>query len=145
MPNGILVEVCLIQSGRLPNNEIYSDLHFTSQCHVLGISFIVACLLLSNQGRASESTQAVEQDVPNNNKTLMTIQETAEYLSMTKEQVMDIIKAEQGSFSASGFFEGKMFPFIKVQDQFLVSRIELELWAQDASSSHRRYINGQMQ
>lgn len=112
---------------------------------ILGISFIVGCLLLSNQWRASESAQVVEQDVPNNNKTLMTIQETAEYLSMTKEQVMDIIKAEQGSFSASGFFEGTMFPFIKVQDQFLVSRIELELWAQDASSSHRRYINGQMQ
>lgn len=34
---------------------------------ILGISFIVGCLLLSNQGRASESTQAVEQDVPNNN------------------------------------------------------------------------------
>ncbi|WP_161634237.1 MULTISPECIES: hypothetical protein [unclassified Paenibacillus] len=64
---------------------------------------------------------------------------------MTEEQVMGIIKAEQGSFSTSGFFEGKMFPFIKVQDQFLVSKIELELWAQDASSSHRRYINGQMQ
>lgn len=111
---------------------------------ILGISFIVGCLLLSNQGRASESTQAVEQTVANNNKTLMTIQETAEYLSMTKEQVMDIIKAEQGSFSASGFFEGTMFPFIKVQDQFLVSRIELEFWAQDASSSHRRYINGQL-
>ncbi|WP_405155905.1 hypothetical protein [Paenibacillus sp. FSL K6-0108] len=111
---------------------------------ILGISFIVGCLLLSNQGRVSEPAQAVEQNMPNNNKTLMTIQETAEYLSMTKEQVMDIIKAEQGSFSASGFFEGKMFPFIKVQDQFLVSRIELELWAQDASSSHRRYINGQL-
>lgn len=111
---------------------------------ILGISFIVGCLLLSNQGRASESAQAVEQDVPNNNKTLMTIQETAEYLSMTKEQVMDIIKAEQGGFTVSGFFDGKMFPFIKVQDQFLVSRVELELWAQDASSSHRRYINGQL-
>ncbi|MFC9707359.1 hypothetical protein ACFTRD_04285 [Paenibacillus sp. NPDC056933] len=111
---------------------------------ILGISFIVGCLLLSNQGKVSESTQAVEQDVPNNNKTLMTIQETAEYLSMTKEQVMDIIKAEQGSFSASGVFEGKMFPFIKVQDQFFVSRVELELWVQDATSSHRRYINGQL-
>ncbi|QOS77699.1 hypothetical protein JNUCC31_23485 [Paenibacillus sp. JNUCC31] len=111
---------------------------------ILGISFIVGCLLLSNQGRVSEPAQAVDQNMPNNNKTLMTIQETAEYLSMTKEQVMDIIKAEQGSFSASGFFEGKMFPFIKVQDQFLVSRIELELWAQDASSSHGRYINGQL-
>ncbi|MDN4604104.1 hypothetical protein P5G61_22880 [Paenibacillus sp. F6_3S_P_1C] len=111
---------------------------------ILGISFIVGCLLLSNQGRVNESTQAVEQDLPNNNKTLMTIQETAEYLSMTEDQVMGIIKAEQGSFSASGFFEGKMFPFIKVQDQFLVCRVELELWAKDASSSHRRYINGQL-
>lgn len=63
---------------------------------------------------------------------------------MTKEQVMDIIKAEQGSFSASGISEGEMFPFIKVQDQFLVNRIDLELWAQDASSSHRRYMNGQL-
>lgn len=30
LPNGILVEVCLIQSGRLPNNEIHSDIHTVS-------------------------------------------------------------------------------------------------------------------
>ncbi|MFX3647818.1 MAG: hypothetical protein ACE3K2_28430 [Paenibacillus sp.] len=111
---------------------------------ILGISFIIGCILLTTQERNSELTQAVEQEVPSD-KVLLTMQETAEYLSMTEEQVMSIIKAEQGSFTVSGFFDGRMFPFIKVQDQFFVSRVELDLWIQEASSSHRRYINGQMQ
>ncbi|WFA82589.1 hypothetical protein [Paenibacillus amylolyticus] len=111
---------------------------------ILGISFIIGCILLTTQERNSELTQAAEQKVPND-KALMTIQETAEYLSMTEEQVMSIIKAEQGSFTVSGFFDGRMFPFIKVQDNFFVSRVELDLWVQEATTSHRRYINGQMQ
>ncbi|WP_145320052.1 hypothetical protein [Paenibacillus xylanexedens] len=111
---------------------------------ILGISFIIGCILLTTQESNSELTQAAEQKVPND-KALMTIQETAEYLSMTEEQVMSIIKAEQGSFTVSGFFDGRMFPFIKVQDKFFVSRVELDLWVQEASASHRRYINGQMQ
>lgn len=111
---------------------------------ILGISFIIGCILLTTQERNSELTQAAEQKVPID-KALMTIQETAEYLSMTEEQVMSIIKAEQGSFTVSGFFDGRMFPFIKVQDNFFVSRVELDLWVQEAAASHRRYINGQMQ
>ncbi|WP_127544682.1 hypothetical protein [Paenibacillus amylolyticus] len=111
---------------------------------ILGISFIIGCILLTTQERNSELTQVAEQEVPID-KALMTIQETAEYLSMTEEQVMSIIKAEQGSFTVSGFFDGRMFPFIKVQDEFFVSRVELDLWVQEASASHRRYINGQMQ
>ncbi|WP_339188811.1 hypothetical protein MKX33_02575 [Paenibacillus sp. FSL R5-0490] len=111
---------------------------------ILGISFIIGCILLTTQERNSELTQAAEQKVPID-RALMTIQETAEYLSMTEEQVMSIIKAEQGSFTVSGFFDGRMFPFIKIQDNFFVSRVELDLWVQEASASHRRYINGQMQ
>ncbi|WP_339259869.1 hypothetical protein MKZ12_08315 [Paenibacillus sp. FSL R5-0713] len=111
---------------------------------ILGICFIIGCIILTTHERNSELTQAVEQVVPND-KVLLTMQETAEYLSMTEEQVMSIIKAEQGSFTVSGFFDGKMFPFIKVQDQFFVSRVELDLWVQEASASHRRYINGLMQ
>lgn len=111
---------------------------------ILGISFIIGCILLTTQERNSELTQAAEQEVPID-KALMTIQKTAEYLSMTEEQVISIIKAEQGSFTVSGFFDGRMFPFIKVQDEFFVSRVELDLWVQEASASHRRYINGQMQ
>ncbi|CAM4212388.1 hypothetical protein [Paenibacillus xylanexedens] len=111
---------------------------------ILGISFIIGCILLTTQERNTELTQAAEQEVLKD-KALMTIQKTAEYLSMTEEQVMSIIKAEQGSFTVSGFFDGRMFPFIKVQDNFFVSRVELDLWVQEASASHRRYINGQMQ
>ncbi|MGF9697963.1 hypothetical protein [Paenibacillus sp. MABNR03] len=111
---------------------------------ILGISFIIGCLLLSNQESANEPTQVAQEEVTSD-KALMTIHETAEYLSMTEEQVMSIIRAEQQSFTIAGSFDGKMFPFIKVQDELFVSRIELELWVQNASTYHRRYINGQMQ
>lgn len=111
---------------------------------ILGISFIIGCFFLSNQKILNEPTQ-VAQEESAKDKVLMTIQETAEYLSMTEEQVMNIIYAEQISFAAAGSFNGAMFPFIKVQDEFFISRNELLLWAQDASVYHRRYINGQLQ
>jgi len=111
---------------------------------ILGISFIIGCFFLSNQESVNEPTQVAQEEVAKD-KVLMTIQETAEYLSMTEEQVMSIIHAEQRSFAAAGSFNGTMFPFIKVQDEFFISRIELLLWAQDASLYHRRYVNGQLQ
>ncbi|MGD0032949.1 MULTISPECIES: hypothetical protein [Paenibacillus] len=111
---------------------------------ILGISFIIGCFFLSNQESVNEPTQVAQEEVAKD-KVLVTIQETAEYLSMTEEQVMSIIHAEQRSFAAAGSFNGTMFPFIKVQDEFFISRIELLLWAQDASLYHRRYVNGQLQ
>ncbi|MGG4479651.1 hypothetical protein [Paenibacillus illinoisensis] len=111
---------------------------------ILGISFIIGCFFLSNQESVNEPAQVAQEEVAKD-KVLMTIQETAEYLSMTEEQVMSIIHAEQRSFAASGSFNGTMFPFIKVQDEFFISRNELLLWAQDASVYNRRYVNGQLQ
>ncbi|MNW61683.1 hypothetical protein D3C74_397580 [compost metagenome] len=89
--------------------------------------------------------QTAEQQTLLLDKVLLTLKETATYLGMNEDQVMSIIKTEQSSLNAFHRFEGKMFPFIKVQDQFYVSRVELDLWIQDASSNHRRYINGELQ
>ncbi|MBU5356269.1 helix-turn-helix domain-containing protein [Paenibacillus barcinonensis] len=115
---------------------------------ILGVSFIIGSVLIINQDQGQRNgtlNQTTEQESLLANKVLLTLKETATYLGMSEDQVMSIIKTEQGSLNAFHHFEGKMFPFIKVQDQMYVSRVELELWIQDASSNHRRYIDGVMQ
>ncbi|PZT53499.1 helix-turn-helix domain-containing protein [Paenibacillus silvae] len=115
---------------------------------ILGVSFIIGSVLVMNQdqGQRNETlNQTTKQESLLANKGLLTLKETATYLGMSEDQVMSIIKTEQGSLNDFHHFEGKMFPFIKVQDQMYVSRVELELWIQDASSNHRRYIDGVVQ
>lgn len=115
---------------------------------ILGVSFIIGSVLLMNQDKDPSNgtlNQTVEQQALLSDKVLLTLKETAAYLGMNDDQVMSIIKTEQSSLNAFHHFEGKMFPFIKIQDQFYVSRVELDLWIQDASINHRRYINGQLQ
>ncbi|MDT0121709.1 hypothetical protein Q9R46_03595 [Paenibacillus sp. RRE4] len=115
---------------------------------ILGVSFIVGSVVMMNQDKDQSNgtlNQTADQHKPLHDKVLLTLNETAAYLGMNEDQVMSIIKTEQSSLNAFHHFEGKMFPFIKVQDQFYVSRVELDLWIQDASSNHRRYINGQLQ
>ncbi|WP_342554958.1 hypothetical protein [Paenibacillus sp. FSL R7-0652] len=116
---------------------------------VLGAAFIIGCVLFVNQDKGQNQINTVpalsaEQSILSQ-KAMLTLQETAVYLGMKEDQVMSIIQAEQRSLNAFHRFEGKMFPFIKVQDQFYISRVELESWIQDASNNHRRYINGEMQ
>lgn len=115
---------------------------------ILGVSFIVGSVLIMNQDKDQSNAslnQTTDQQILLHEKVLLTLNETASYLGMNEDQVMSIIKTEQGRLNAFHHFEGKMFPFIKLQDQFYVSRAELDLWIQDASSNHRRYINGELQ
>lgn len=109
---------------------------------------IAGSVLIVNQDKDQRNetlNRTAEQESLLVNKVLLTLKETATYLGMNEDQVMSIITTEQRSLNAFHHFEGKMFPFIKVQDQIYVSRVELELWIQDASSNHRRYMDGVMQ
>ncbi|ULO05507.1 hypothetical protein H1230_20805 [Paenibacillus sp. 19GGS1-52] len=56
---------------------------------------------------------------------------------------MNIIKAEYEVLSVAGSFQGTMFPYIKIDNEYFISRDELMNWIKDASINKRKYINGQ--
>ncbi|UQZ36257.1 hypothetical protein C2I18_23655 [Paenibacillus sp. PK3_47] len=112
---------------------------------VLGISFITGCLLIGND--LKERSANMEQSQNGAGVTagpLMTIQETAGFLGLSEEQVLNIMKAENAILSNNGVFTGMRLPYIKVDDQFLFSRADLLSWVQQATAERRVYSGVKM-
>lgn len=107
---------------------------------ILGISFIVGCIFVNDdRGLEAEQTQVMASDP----KPLMTIEETALFLSLTEDQVMEIIKTEHKKLSETGTFLGTMFPYIRVDNKYLFNKDLLTIWVKDASINRSKYLDGQ--
>lgn len=114
---------------------------------ILGISFIIGCSLINNnmvsEQKRALAVETVDKATINSDKPLISIAETAVFLNMKEDQVMNIIKAEYEVLSVAGSFQGTMFPYIKIDNQYFISRDELLNWIKEASIDKRKYINGQ--
>jgi len=109
---------------------------------VLGVSFIIGCSLI-NSNKESEVEKDQIPSIVKADKLLMDIKETALYLNLTEAQVMNIIKTEHDNLSRSGIFEGTMFPYIRVGNEYLFNKDLLTTWVSDASLNRRVYLNRQ--
>lgn len=109
---------------------------------ILGISFIVGCSLINN-GRGLEPEQEQALAIASADKPLLTIEETALFLNLTEDQVMEIIKTEHKKLSDTGSFPGTMFPYIRVDSEYLFNKDLLMTWINEASLAGSVYLNGQ--
>lgn len=107
---------------------------------ILGISIITGCWLISSeQAESREQVMESRNEAASAEGPLLTLQETADLLKLTEEQVMNIIKAEHAILSNNGVFTGTMLPYIKVDDQFRFSGAGLQTWVQQATAEERIY------
>lgn len=102
---------------------------------ILGISFIIGCVVINDEGLGAEQALA--------DKPVMTIEETALYLNLTEEQVMEIIKTEE-VYSASGTFTGTRLPYFMVEGEYLFNKEIMLNWLNEATLDKRVYLNKQM-
>lgn len=104
---------------------------------ILGLSYVAGCLLISNDRTTGWEQASVSQSTVH---PLLTLAETAELLRISKDQVINIIKAENAVLSNNGPFEGMMLPYIKVDDKFLFNVLEIQNWVQQATLEQRVYM-----
>lgn len=104
---------------------------------MLGLSFITGCYLLQEQYNFTKPT--VTHEKANENKPLMNIKETAEYLSLTELQVKSIITSEERILKQTGSFTGRMFPYIKINNEIFVSRDGLNEWIKESTTQRKEY------
>ncbi|OKP82507.1 helix-turn-helix domain-containing protein [Paenibacillus sp. P32E] len=104
---------------------------------ILGLSIIIGCVVISNDRQASSGQAAEAQALEN--KPMLTLQETAILLGISEDQVKNLMKAENSPLRNEGSFGGTRIPFIKVDDQFLFSKVDLMEWIQAATSERRVY------
>ncbi|WNS46653.1 DNA-binding protein [Paenibacillus sp. MMS20-IR301] len=104
---------------------------------VLGASFVTGCYLLAH-GQGDREPAAVSAAGSTANP-LMTLQEAAEYMNLTEEQVKTIIEFENYTLDLAHSYTGRMFPYIKINNEFLVGRDELDEWIKENTQQRKEY------
>jgi hypothetical protein len=109
---------------------------------ILGLSFIIGCSLIDiNIGSERETDQI--QAVGASDKALMTMEEAADFLNIGKDQIIEIIKIEHNILNETGVYQGTMFPYIRVDSDYLFNKEILLKWIRDASTDRSVYLKGQ--
>ncbi|MEK4043301.1 hypothetical protein NSU18_06525 [Paenibacillus sp. FSL H8-0048] len=112
---------------------------------ILGLCLVAGSFVIGDRLRAGyekqlpapAGSQAVSQaeDHP-----LMTLAETAQFLRLSKDQMKNIMKAENAMLRNDGPFEGTKLPYLKVDNEFLFNKQQLTVWVLAASQEHRVYV-----
>lgn len=111
---------------------------------ILGISFIVGCSLIDFQMQ-SESGVEQSEALAVNDSPLMTMEEASVFLHMTEDQIVQIIKTEHNILNSTQIFNGTMFPYINVDNEYIFNKELLLKWVNDASMNRSVYLMGQIQ
>lgn len=122
---------------------------------ILGLSFIIGCLILGNE-RASSTEKEIKAQIArteteakaqavlleqarSKDKAVITLQETAQFLDMQEDQVLNIIKAENAILSNNGVFTGVRLPYFKIDEEFMFAKTAVLAWVQAVTAENRIY------
>lgn len=74
-----------------------------------------------------------------NESPVMNIEQAADYVGVTAEQLKKMIQIEKNQLSQRGSFSGEMIPYFKVNDDLLFYRSQLDVWLQYVSIQKVEY------
>ena len=69
----------------------------------------------------------------------LSLSEAAAYLKISENSIKRIIKIERVTMEQSGSFEGMMFPYSKIYDQYVFSKKSLDQWVQETVKTQSVY------
>ena len=67
------------------------------------------------------------------------INEAADYLHLSEEQVIRMINIEKTDLEEDGIFSGMMLPYFTVDGQYYFSKAELDNWLKEVATEHTEY------
>lgn len=69
----------------------------------------------------------------------LSISEAADYLKISEDSIKKIILLEEKAIEQGGSFEGLMFPYSKIYDQYVFSKKSLDQWVQEKVKTQSVY------
>ena len=70
---------------------------------------------------------------------VLRIDEAADYLRLSEEQIIRMINIERRTLEKDGVFSGIMFPYFKVDDEYYFSKAQLDEWIKEAAIEQVEY------
>ena len=92
--------------------------------------------LSDNSSKVEEVQDAI---IINNESPVMNVEQAADYVGVTAEQLKKMIQIEKNQLSQRGSFSGEVIPYLKVNDDLLFYRGQLDVWLQYVSIQQVEY------
>lgn len=101
------------------------------------------CFTAKIYNKLSDNSSKIEkvQDatIINNESLVMNVDQAADYVGVTTEQLRKMIQIEKNQLNQRGSFSGEMIPYFKVNDDLLFYRNQLDVWLQYVSIQKVEY------
>lgn len=105
---------------------------------IIGLSIVISSFIVAGIN-GPDTVPASSANMPIEDKPLMNIAETAQYLNLTEKQVRTIISSEAQVLKTTSSYEGMMFPVIRIEGDIYVGTEELKEWVKQAVSLKKEY------
>lgn len=107
----------------------------------LGISIVVHGIFTS-RNEVERKEESVVSTIYNDTE-LLSLSEAAGIMSLSEDDIRNIIKTEEEHIKKSGgSFTGHKFPYITVGNKYLFSKVALIKWAEESAGMGRAYFFG---
>ena len=73
------------------------------------------------------------------NSPVLGINDAADYLHLSEEQVIRMINIEKTDLEEDGIFSGMMLPYFTVDGQYYFCKAELDNWLKEVANEHTEY------
>lgn len=102
------------------------------------ISVLAFALVISSVIITMKQPTATFIDSKENSEVLV-INEVADYLQLSEEQVMKMINIETTKLEEDGSFSGMMIPYFTVDEKYYFSKSALDHWLKEVTTNHTDY------
>lgn len=110
---------------------------------LLAISIIISSVLIQDGLKGNDmgglKANAINHTTSQEIRPLLNIKEASDYLNLTENQIRFIITSEENTLKTMGSYSGKMFPYIKVNNEIFISKADLSEWIKEAASQRKEY------
>lgn len=105
---------------------------------VINIYFIAKMYSKLNDD-SSKIEKVQDETVIDSESPVMNVEQTADYIGVTAEQLRKMIQIERNELDSRGSFSGEMIPYFMVNDDLLFYRNQVDSWLQYVSVEKVEY------
>ena len=103
---------------------------------ILACTIMIGSSIIATKVSTAINTNSIDSK---ENSQVLGINDAADYLHLSEEQVIRMINIEKTDLEEDGIFSGRMIPYFTVDGQYYFSKAELDNWLKEVANEHTEY------
>ena len=103
---------------------------------ILACTIVIGSSIMATKVSTAINTNSIDSK---ENSQVLGINEAADYLHLSEEQVIRMINIEKTDLEEDGIFSGMMLPYFTVDGQYYFCKAELDNWLKEVANEHTEY------